>query len=617
MINNQAASSPNENGRDGDGLRGAVSGGEEVERPRVYDHGAMEEDRRVKKGRYGEQRYQGEHKGDVGSRMSKWKTANGGEYGRNRGVVWDRDRNDEERSRQGYSSRRDVGKGYGNGDLKTGQCGGRWSRDLEKGEIHEGGVRAAGTGDLVMGVDSSQVEKFSRCSAHPVSIDSVFSTKMASSLLLSDLQGVITAELPQTEEILPILLFFEKDVDGSRGIGPFLANGRLDSTQEGMMLEDVSLMDLGGRLRMNHLTGEEKIYVDIDEVGREGDGMVGVDSKEEVTGDMGVNNGDDVRMPWGATEGGGRDETPEELDDERYRYFLRRALPTVYKVPGMAARYVADQKSALLERARSNEAEISDVTSGPVNAPKNVVGEIPGICVDKWTEEDEEAFRSSVAKCGNDFKKMKERLPDVDTKVCVLKYYLMKNKTFSYIKRRPGRMSDSEIKLIVEHEWTSHEINMFVQHFKMFGKNWFKYQALISKNEKDLRIFFRYYTKFIVPPQKKASDAVAAQRPKKNAVSKSEILKRWTIDERQIFAIYFPYYNKNWISMATYFPAKTSSDLRQYYNRYYKGLSYNEQRLEASLYDFGRRLSTPPASHVGTTREETVFCNTAGVLFRG
>lgn len=289
--------------------------------------------------------------------------------------------------------------------------------------------------------------------------------------------------------------------------------------------------------------------------------------------------------------------------DNRYMYFLKRALPAMHKSPNLALKHIEEQRAALLERAANNRAEIPRMT-GAASAPKNVIPGIPAIRGAKWSGEEERAFRMAVLRYGNDFRKITAHVAK-DTGACILKYYLSKNKTFSYIKRRPGRMSDSEIKLIVENEWSAQEISAFLQHLEIFGKNWERYQTLISKPEKDLRIFFRYYTKFMA--QKEAVP--------RRSVSKTEILQKWTIDERQIFAIYFPYYNRNWISMATYFPSKTSGDLRQYYNRYYKGLSYNEQRLEASLYNFGRQVSTPPARHVGT-REEIGFCESAGVLFR-
>lgn len=424
-----------------------------------------------------------------------------------------------------------------------------------------------------------------RCSMHTPSQRTDGIMRGTESMLMNDLMGVIVVDTPGSG-IVPILLFFEKE----------LSSGRCNGMQSEICSSDVHEHDLY----------DTSLHPVIDEhVGSE----EGVGNSEA---DRELETRDEALISEDANNVGlEMRDVPEDLGDKRYRYFLRRTLPTVFKSPELSIKYIIDQRSMLLERAKNNRAEIPELCSVPVRAPKNVLAEIPKLRERKWSEEEENRFKTCIPKFGNDFKRLMEHMPNVDMGACILGYYLMKNKTFSYIKRRPGRMSDSEIKLIVENEWSSYETNVFAQHFRMFGKNWAEYQNIINKTEKDLKIFFRYYTKFIASSKKKT-----ASRPRKASMSKSEMLKKWTIDERQIFAIYFPYYNRNWISMATYFPSKTSGDLRQYYNKYYKALSYNEQRLEASLYDFGGRFSTPPVLHVGNPRDETVFCSAAGVLFK-
>ncbi|KAG0438306.1 hypothetical protein DMUE_3172 [Dictyocoela muelleri] len=66
-------------------------------------------------------------------------------------------------------------------------------------------------------------------------------------------------------------------------------------------------------------------------------------------------------------------------------------------------------------------------------------------------------------------------------------------------------------------------------------------------------------------------------------ISKDELLKKWSTDERQMFAIFFPYIQKNWSKLKIYIPNKTVSDYREYYKNYYKLLSANEKILECNL----------------------------------
>lgn len=533
------------------------------------------------------------------------------------------------------------------------------------------------------------------CSIHlPGSTEGRSSIRATESLLIGDLVDVTILDTP-TDEILPILLFFEgnTEISAISSVKGFGLDGDLPNTQNMEVVLDESQInrvvkaassnrgangsevgkaaDLKGKKRKDICSMQPEDYVDRDhegsmlfnrtteasrgkeevlrtrKSGKEG-GEVRKARKKDKKREVMVDHEDlkpsdtivkrkeeldrieesrkviDVKM-GGSTEASlgaksshrlEKEEIPEELNDERYKYFLKRALPTIYRDPSLAVKYIIEQRSMLLERARINKAEIPEVTDMPVEAPKKIVYEISKITNPEWSEEEEREFKSAVIKCGNDFRRLREYIPNIETGKCILKYYLMKNKTFSYIKHRPGRVSDSEIKLIVENEWSSHEVSVFMQHFKVFGKNWFKYQTLISKTEKELRIFFRYYTKFIASSRKKMFVKDPLNSSGKGPISREEVLGKWTIDERQIFAIYFPYYSKNWMSMATYFPSKTSTELRQYYNKYYKTLSYNEQRLEASLYNFGGYFSTPPASHMGKAREEVVFCATAGVLFK-
>ncbi|ADM10962.1 uncharacterized protein Eint_011000 [Encephalitozoon intestinalis ATCC 50506] len=322
----------------------------------------------------------------------------------------------------------------------------------------------------------------------------------------------------------------------------------------------------------------------------------------------------ETNLEDGKARGRDKEMVPLDMNDCRYKYFLKRAFPTMQRDDEKIQKYIEDQRTMLLKRAKNNKAEIPDVGSGPSKAPMTIISCIPEIPPIGFSEEEDKIASELIQKYRNNFRKIEETASHLETKKCILKYYLAKDKTYSYMKHKSGRISDLEVKLIIERGWSEYERNIFIQHFRVFGKSWGKYRPLINRPERDLKMFFRYYTKFVLPQNESLEKT--GEPVKRASISKEDVLKKWTIDERQVFAIYFPYYNKNWVSMAAYFPAKTSGDLRQYYNRYFKGLSYNEQRLEASLYNFGRKLTTPPAKYIGNSKEEIIFCTTAGVLFK-
>ncbi|KAG5858942.1 hypothetical protein KMI_10g16420 [Encephalitozoon hellem] len=419
------------------------------------------------------------------------------------------------------------------------------------------------------------------------------------SMLLNDVVGSVVIDIPGNE-IVPVLCFFEGNL-GLKTIG-------FKSSSSSSMREKGSRDVRPGSPGIKEETDDRERFIeeraDSDRKTRrkiEDERRTSGRKRKELAEDKG--------------EGSRRESLPSDTDDCRYRYFLRRVFPTMQKDDEKVLQYITDQRDMLLKRTESNRAEIPEICNRPVKAPMNIIPHIPEIPETGFTEEEDKYVSELICKYGNNFKKIKEAAPHLETGKCILKYYLMKDKTYSYIKHKSGRISDSEVKLIIESRWSEYERNVFIQHFRMFGKSWGRYQPLINKSEKDLKMFFRYYMKFVLPSSEGTS-TVALAAPRRVSISKEDVLRKWTIDERQVFAIYFPYYSKNWMLMATYFPSKTSGDLRQYYNKYYKNLSYNEQRLEASLHDFGQGVTTPPARHVGNIREEVVFCRTAGVLFK-
>ncbi|EOB15410.1 hypothetical protein NBO_4g0038 [Nosema bombycis CQ1] len=156
----------------------------------------------------------------------------------------------------------------------------------------------------------------------------------------------------------------------------------------------------------------------------------------------------------------------------------------------------------------------------------------------------------------------------------------------------------------------SSEIEIFKEKYSLFGNNLVKYQSWINKTEKELKIFLRYFLK-----QQKTQKIEIPHRP---SLTREDILSCWSIDERQIFAIYFPYFNKNWITMATYFPKKTSSDLKMYYGKYFKGLSYNEQKFEASISNLKIKNDdrTDPVILIGDDSLKDEYLECVGIIFK-
>lgn len=446
----------------------------------------------------------------------------------------------------------------------------------------------------------NRAEKIASCHLHGSELeDKEINIVKIEDMLCNDIVGSVVIDVPG-DEIVPILCFFER----LKTIGLRLSGFSSTVAKE-------SFKDVGSPppSRKEEIEVRER-FVEKEE-GMDG----GAKRKRRIEDERRTN--DKEKRAFIKDKAGDCDKKPSpvELDDCRYRYFLKRVFPAMQKDDERALKYIASQRDMLLSRVKSNRAEIPEICSRPARAPMNIIPYIPEVPETGFTKEEDKLASELIYKYGNNFKKIREFAPHLRTDKCVLKYYLMKDKTYSHMKHKSGRISDSEVKLIIESTWSEYERNVFIQHFRIFGKSWIKYQPLINKSERDLKMFFRYYTKFILPLSESISTKTPAA-PKRVSISKEDVLKKWTIDERQVFAIYFPYYNKNWVLMAAYFPAKTSGDLRQYYNRYYKSLSYNEQRLEASLYDFGQKVTTPPARHIGNAREEVVFCGTAGVLFK-
>lgn len=293
--------------------------------------------------------------------------------------------------------------------------------------------------------------------------------------------------------------------------------------------------------------------------------------------------------------------------DQRYLLFLKKTSPSLLKFCGSTEEYIRRQEEMVKDKGDVNEAIVRGKRLGKIKGLKVLDGISPIEDV-RWTKRDVKKFNGCVIKYKNNFKDIQNELPHIPMKDLIKKYYLSKDKTYSYIKKKPGRISDSEIKKIVDREWSQQEINIFIEKYKVFGKNLGRYQTWINKTERDLKIFLRYFLK-----QQKTFKPEAVRR---TSISKEDLLTNWSIDERQIFAIYFPYFNKNWITMATYFPKKTSADLKLYYSKYFKSLSYNEQKFEASISNLKVKFRTSPVVHIGDESLGDMVLLSTGLIFK-
>ncbi|KAF9761148.1 hypothetical protein NGRA_2822 [Nosema granulosis] len=293
--------------------------------------------------------------------------------------------------------------------------------------------------------------------------------------------------------------------------------------------------------------------------------------------------------------------------DSRYLLFLKRTSPTMLKLCESTEEYIVKQEEIIKDKGKANEAIGRGRKLGKIKGLRTLDGISPIEDV-RWSKRDLKKFSSCVIKFKNNFSAISEELPHIPMADLIKKYYLAKDKTYAHIKKKPGRISDTEIKKIVESEWTQTEINIFTEKYKTYGKNLLRYQSWINKPEKDLKIFLRYFLKQQKNPK--------PENVHRTSLSKEDLLSNWSIDERQIFAIYFPYFNKNWITMATYFPKKTSADLKLYYSKYFKSLSFNEQKFEASISNLKVKFRTFPVIHIGDETHADEVLESIGLIFK-
>lgn len=349
-----------------------------------------------------------------------------------------------------------------------------------------------------------------------------------------------------------------------------------------------------------------------------------------------------------------KDIIENEFYKKWYKYFFPRKRASSHAL----SLYTFQERKLAERRARENEA-VQDTTD-PVLFISKRVTEIKFDELD-WSESEQEAFKTAFETFGKNFTVI-SKITNRDIKECITFYYRTKRK--SEYRKKVGRYSDEQLKLVVESEWSPFEIKMYSQCLKLYKGNLLKFASLFPN--KDLKMFRRYYKKFHEDTKecesidvqktdespgrcfKNGGGAKAISRKKKEdkrdkATEKNmseeyyreglcvnwrgrkeaseniaDLLREWTMDERQLFAIYYPHFNKNWVKFAEYIKTKRISDFSRYFRFYFKKLTRNERNFEAYQHELekDRHRNLFVGRKVMKRFLEDDYIGSAGLLFR-
>lgn len=225
-----------------------------------------------------------------------------------------------------------------------------------------------------------------------------------------------------------------------------------------------------------------------------------------------------------------------------------------------------------------------------------------------WSEADNSTFRD-LLKDGNKRFDNIAKILNRKTNEVVLHYYRTKKNVVPAVKRRAGRISDEDMRRIIKNEWDEKSISLFIRFYENNGKNWDIYKSKFpSKTERDFKLLYRFVSKYNnVKPHLKKERVMQNERNMKD-----KYLKEFTISQRQIFALYYPFVGRNWSEMAQVVN-KSVCDIRGYYRHYFKKLSPEEKRFESNLQDIQMRTYSCPAS---PKRNEIIeHKESCGILF--
>ncbi|KAF7697472.1 hypothetical protein CDIK_1698 [Cucumispora dikerogammari] len=89
------------------------------------------------------------------------------------------------------------------------------------------------------------------------------------------------------------------------------------------------------------------------------------------------------------------------------------------------------------------------------------------------------------------------------------------------------------------------------------------------------------YTKKII---NKTSSVISMGTEDTNYIqTPASLIQQWSIDERRIFALYFPHFRRNWEKMNEFIPLKQNFEIEEYYHVYFKKLKPVEREFEQTL----------------------------------
>lgn len=315
----------------------------------------------------------------------------------------------------------------------------------------------------------------------------------------------------------------------------------------------------------------------------------------------------------------------EIIENEYFKKWFVEIFPKKRANNNAIIPYVFKERSNADIRARENEmTEEFQERVLFVNKKKKQIS-FPEI---KWEEKTKKEFKENFEIYGKNFSLL-SKLINKPIKECIQFYYRIKKIT--NLKKKVIKYTDDQLKLIIETEWNENEMNLFNEWYIYHNGSINKFSNLFPN--KDIKLYLRYYNKFIIGlkeekeetkeiieipslPEIKEEKIEEKTKPRK-IENPQEILQRWTADERQIFAIYYPYFQKNWILYSEHIKTKKISDFSKYFRHYFKKLTYNERLFETYLkelhFDTFRKIYTERKRMEDKKHE--LFTETCGILF--
>lgn len=260
--------------------------------------------------------------------------------------------------------------------------------------------------------------------------------------------------------------------------------------------------------------------------------------------------------------------------------------------------------SILSQRNKASFLNKSDIVDLKYGASQRI--QIPS--ENYWSIEENATFKNLLKDGNKNFKQIAKTLKR-SMKEIILHYYRTKKKMFSPVKRKAGRISDEDMKVIIKREWNEKSISLFINCYEINGKNWAAYQTKFPfKTERDMKLLYRYVAKY-----SSFKPVVKKERIIQNEqLMMEKYLKEFTISQRQIFALYYPFVGRNWSEMSQVVN-KNVNDIRGYYRYYFKKLSPEEKIFESNLQEIVMKTYSCPASP--KRKDDVEHKGSCGILF--